>query len=520
MSTEENVDTSKAVRSRPAGAQPPESDRPWSIETNGIEPIAEEERHGRPFELFWIWCAANIGILDITYGAYLVTFYGLNLTQAILVLIAGTVLSFLLVGFISLAGKLTNAPTLVISRAPFGVKGNGLPTLISYVNCLGWEILLTALAVLAAQSIMQRIGAPHGTAMLAIAFVIIAGGTIVLALLGHATIARVQQWCTYAFAALTVVFVILEAKNVNMHAVSSLHAGKFLAGVVGGATVIMAGYGLGWVNAAGDYSRYLPRKASSAAVVGWTTLGSSVAPILLGIFGIFLAASNPNIASSANPIGLFADTLPTWFAVPYLLVAVGATMAAVVLNVYSGGLNLLALGLRTDRYKTVAIDACVMIAGNIYVLFIAKTFFAPFEGFLITLGVLLAAWSGIFLADMALLRWRTGYDEQMLYRGKGFNWRGLAALVIAGTVGLGAVTSTSPVFSWVGYLLGLMGGKTGAVGGSSIGVIIALALGSVSYGVLTLATGQLGKARVAQAAAVPGPDGAVSVTDSMGTAES
>jgi NCS1 family nucleobase:cation symporter-1 len=520
MSTEENVDTSKAGPGRPAGAQLPESDRPWSIETNGIEPIAEEERHGRPFELFWIWCAANIGILDITYGAYLVTFYGLNLTQAILVLIAGTVLSFLLVGFISLAGKLTNAPTLVISRAPFGVKGNGLPTLISYVNCLGWEILLTALAVLAAQSIMQRIGAPHGTAMLAIAFVIIAGGTIVLALLGHATIARVQQWCTYAFAALTVVFVILEAKNVNMHAVSSLHAGKFLAGVVGGATVVMAGYGLGWVNAAGDYSRYLPRKSSSAAVVGWTTLGSSVAPILLGIFGIFLAASNPNIASSANPIGLFADTLPTWFAVPYLLVAVGATMAAVVLNVYSGGLNLLTLGLRTERYKTVAIDAFVMIAGNIYVLFVAKTFFAPFEGFLITLGVLLAAWSGIFLADMALLRWRTGYDEQMLYRGKAFNWCGLAALVIAGTVGLGAVTSTSPVFSWVGYLLSLMGGKTGAVGGSSIGVIISLLLAALTYGVLTLATGQVGQARGGRAAAVPGAGGAVSVADPMGAAES
>jgi nucleobase:cation symporter-1, NCS1 family len=352
---------------------------------------------------------------------------------------------------------------------------------------------------------MQRLGAPSGDATLVIAFVIVAGVTIVVALLGHATITRVQVWFTWAFAILTVVFVILEAKHVDMHAVSSLHPGKFLAGVVGGTTVIMAGLGIGWVNAAGDYSRYLPRRVSSASVVGWTTFGASIAPILLGIFGVFLAASNPNIASAANPLGLFADTLPLWFAVPYLLVAVGGLISATVLDVYSGGLNLLTLGLRTERYKTVAIDAVVMIVGNIYVLFIAKTFFAPFEGFLVTLGVLLAAWAGIFLADMALLRWRRGYDERKLYQaaGGGFNWCGLAALLIAGAAGLGTVTSSSPVFSWVGYLLGLMGGKTGAVGGSSIGVVIALLLGALVYWVLTLVTGQLSQVKATEAAAVP-----------------
>jgi nucleobase:cation symporter-1, NCS1 family len=439
-------------------AQAPEADRPWSIETNGINPIAEDERHGKPIELFWIWCAANIGILDITYGAFLVTFYGLDLTQAILVMIVGTVLSFLLVGFISLAGKRANAPTLVVSRASFGVIGNGLPTLISYVSFLGWEILLTALAVLAAQSIMQRLGAPSGDPTVAVAFVIVAGVTITLALLGHATITRVQIWFTYAFAVLTVVFIILEAKHVSLHAATSLHPGTFLGGVIGGTTVIMAGLGIGWVNAAGDYSRYLPRRVRSASVVGWTTFGASLAPILLGIFGIFLAASNPGIASAANPIGLFADTLPLW----------------------------------------------LMIAGNIYVLFIAKTFFAPFEGFLITLGVLLAAWSGIFLADLGLLRWNAGYDENRLYRvdSGAYNWCGLTALVVACAVGLGTVTSTSPVFSWVGYLLGLLGGRTGAVGGSSIGVIIALVLGALVYTVLVLATGQFSRARAAQKAPV------------------
>ena len=108
-------------------------DQAWSIETNGINPIPDDERHGRPLELFWIWFAANISVLGMFYGLALVTFYGLSLPQALVAGTLGTVVSFLLVGFISLAGRRGGAPTLTLSRAPFGVVGNALPTVVSYL---------------------------------------------------------------------------------------------------------------------------------------------------------------------------------------------------------------------------------------------------------------------------------------------------------------------------------------------------------------------------------------------------
>jgi cytosine/uracil/thiamine/allantoin permease len=117
----------------------PQSDRVWSIETNGINAIPDAERHGRPIELFWIWFAANISILGMFYGLALVTFYGLNLGQALAAGVLGTVISFLLVGLISLAGKRGGAPTLTLSRAPFGVVGKALPTLVSYLALVGWR---------------------------------------------------------------------------------------------------------------------------------------------------------------------------------------------------------------------------------------------------------------------------------------------------------------------------------------------------------------------------------------------
>ncbi len=61
----------------------------------------------------------------------------------------GVVVSFLLVGVISIAGKRGNAPTMVLTRATFGVEGAKVPAALSWIATLGWEISLTTTAVLA-----------------------------------------------------------------------------------------------------------------------------------------------------------------------------------------------------------------------------------------------------------------------------------------------------------------------------------------------------------------------------------
>jgi NCS1 family nucleobase:cation symporter-1 len=471
------------------GRTQPESDRVWSIETHGIDPIPDSDRHGKPQELFWIWCAANIGILGVTYGAFLVAFYSLNLWQAVLATAIGTILSFFLVGYVSLAGKLGGAPTLVLSRAAFGVIGNALPTLVSYLSLVGWEIVLVALATFAAQTVLERLGWVSGDLALGLSFVVIAGATIAIGLLGHATIVRIQTWFTWAFAALTAIFIILAWSEIDLDAVSSLPTGPFWSGFVGGTSIIMAGLGIGWVNAGADYSRYLPKGTSSRAVVGWTVFGASVAPLILIVFGVLLAADNPDLATSANPIGVLAEPLPTWFLVPYMIVAVGGLVGGALLDIYSSGLNLLTLGLRVPRYQSVAIDGVLMLIGSVYILFFNETFFLPFQGFLITLGVLLASWSAIFLVDLALYRRRAGYAEPELYRTSGryrpWNSAGVAAFLIAAFVGLGTVTSTAWIFSWAGYLLSWFGWEDTAFATSSVGLLLAFAIAGVLYAVLS-----------------------------------
>jgi purine-cytosine permease-like protein len=397
---------------------------------------------------------------------------------------------------VSLAGKRTGAPTLVVSRAAFGRRGNALPNLVSYVSLVGWEIVLVALAVQAAEALLDRLGVPGGTWLTALAFVLVAGATIAIGLLGHATILRVQKWATYAFAALTLVFIALYLDEIDWDGLAALPSGDWLDAWVPAVSILAAGLGIGWINAAGDYSRYLPASTSSRALWGFTTAGASIAPLVLIAFGILVAGGGTDLASSGNPVADLAEPLPTWFLVPYLLVAAGGLISGAVLDIYSSGLNLLSLGVRLERYKSVAIDGALMVVGNIYILFIAEDFLGTFQGFLLALGVALAAWAAIFLTDMALLR-RDGYAVRDLYRPGGrygdVNWAGVGSLVVATVVGLGLVTNAT--FTWLGWW------ADGVFESSSLGLFVAFVLAAVLYAL----TSRFATPRPAPAQEAPAP---------------
>jgi len=455
---------------------------PLQIETNGINVIGDAERKGRPRDLFWPWFAANVSVLGLSYGSFVLGF-GISFWQSILVGLVGIVVSFLLCGFIAVAGKRGSAPTMVLGRAAFGVRGNKLPSVISWVLTVGWETVLTILATLATATVFTRLGVGGGTGTEVIALIVVAALTVIGGVMGFDLIMRMQSVITIVTGVLTVVFIALVADKIHWHTVAAIPSGS-PEKVIGALVFVMTGFGLGWVNAAADYSRYLPRRSSGRGVIGWTTFGSSVAPVVLLVFGLLLAGSSSSLSTAigANPIGALTSLLPTWFLVPFAIVAVLGLVGGSVLDIYSSGLALLTAGLRAPRFVAALIDGTVMIGGTIYVVFFASNFVGQFEGFLTTLGVPIAAWAGIMLADI-LLR-RRDYAEPELYNPKGRygNVRPLpiAIIVVATALGWGLVTNTAASWlTWQGYLLGPfgLGGKAGAWAFANLGVLLALALG-------------------------------------------
>jgi len=250
---------------------------------------------------------------------------------------------------------------------------------------------------------------------------------------------------------------------------------------------VMTGFGLGWVNSAADYSRYLPRSSSSRGVVGWTTFGGSLAPVILVLFGLLLAGSSTKLSSAIgnDPVGALANLLPTWYLVPFAFVAILGIVGGTILDIYSSGLSLLAAGLKVPRYVGAAIDGVIMIIGTIYIVFVSGNFLSQFEGFLVTVGVLIAGWCGVFLADFALRR--KNYDDADLNDLNGrygdVRWFPIATVLLSTVLGWGLVNNSfyASWLDWQGYLLGPfgLGGKSGAWAGANLGVLVALVVGFV-----------------------------------------
>jgi len=84
------------------------------------------------------------------------------------------IFSFWLCGVIATAGKRGSAPTMVLSRAAYGVRGNRLPSAISWLLCVGWETALTVIAVLATSTVFTRIGWGGGDGVKVVAMLVIA----------------------------------------------------------------------------------------------------------------------------------------------------------------------------------------------------------------------------------------------------------------------------------------------------------------------------------------------------------
>jgi len=450
------------------------------LEINGTNFIAQNERSGSARSLFWPWAAANVSLLALSYGSFFLGF-GISFWQATFAAIIGTIASFFLVGISSLAGKRANAPTMTISRAAFGVKGNVVPGFLSYLIFVGWETVLVALATLATETVLTRVGNIEPNVSRVIGFSIAAGLTIVGGVLGFKVIMRIQKVFTLLTIALTAGYIALTAHLVNWESVSAIPSGNVQA-FLGALIFAITGIGLGWVNCAADYSRYLPRSVSSRGVVGWTVFGASIVPITLVIYGSMLAGSSKDLGDKIgmDPIGALTTLVPTWYLIPFAAVAILGLIGGAILDLYSSGLALISVGVPVRRHVAASIDAVIMALGTIYIVWIAKDFFGPFQGFLITLGVPIAAWSAIFVADVFMRK--RDFKEEDLFNPKGiygaWNLRSLSLVAVGAIVGWGFVTNTfAGWLSWQGYFMGFIGGKDGPWAYSNVGVIFALVIG-------------------------------------------
>jgi purine-cytosine permease-like protein len=451
-------------------------------EDSDLEPTPLDRRVGRASRMFWLWFAGTASLISVGVGATLSTL-GLSLRQMLVATLIGVALSFLPLGIGTLAGKWSGQPTMVVSRATFGLRGNVVPAALALVTRLFWGAVLLWLAGAAVGAIFTSQGwSADAVIPTTIGLVLTIGAALAVAYFGYSLIARVQLVLTIASAALIVVMVAATWNSVHVSAALAVPDAVWLRTVTG-AVLVFSYLGLAWANSSAEVARYQRPGSSGAASMLWATFGAALPPFILIGYGGLLAASNPFLARSlaADPVAAFAELgLPAWYPIPLLLAVTLSLVSGLVLTIYSGGFTLEALGVRAGRrWSTVAIGGVTAVAGFLLAARVSDLG-SVLEALPTTLAVPVAAWVGLFASEM-MLRTRRLHQPSLIERGgvyPDWRWTNLVMLVVASIIGLGLVSSDLPWLGWEGFLFPLLGVNAhGDLGMSNIGVVVSLALG-------------------------------------------
>jgi nucleobase:cation symporter-1, NCS1 family len=397
-------------------------ERVTAVEPGGIGFIPLAERHGRPLQLFWTWMSPNLEFATVFVGVLAVAAFGLTLWQALAAIVLGSALGSTSHAVLSARGPRAGVPQMVLSRLPFGFLGNILPAGLNAVTAsIGWFAVNSVSGAFALNTLIH---APK-----ALCLVIIVVAQLVVAFFGHNLVHAFER---FAFPLLAVVFGITAVWILAKASPGAAHGG----GGVGGFLLTVGaafGYAAGWNPYASDYTRYLPPGSDRRAVGLWAGAGVFVSCVVLE----FVGAASATIGTDAlgQPTSAFTGHLPTVLAdFTLLAIALGA-VSANVLNIYSGALSFVALGMKLPLGLRRAIVALGLGAiGFVVAIFGLDDAGAKYEDFLLIIAYWIGPWLAVVLTDQLLRRrpWRV----EQLYDTTRQSWAGPVAMVVGMAVSI------------------------------------------------------------------------------------
>ena len=402
-------------------------DRVVALEPGGVEFIPLRERHGRPLDLLWTWTSPNLEFATVFVGVIPIAVFGGGFWPTVLALAIGTALGSLTHGVLSSWGPRFGVPQMVQARGAFGFLGNLLPAgLNAFTAGVGWFIVNSVSGAFALQSLIGW--------RFWIGYVIVVAAQVGVAFVGHNLVHVFERtllpYLAVVFAIATGVILTKAHYGAGFDAHAPVAVGGRSAAFIL-ALFIAYGYAAGWNPYASDYSRYLP------ASVDRRRVGLAAG---LGVFGscLVLETAGAGVAtlhgSSANPTTNFTAPLGHALGDAVLIGIAFGAVAANVLNIYSGSMSFLTLGIELPLRLRRALVA--MLSGGLG-LGIGLAFKAQvgpgshYENFLLAIAYWITPYLAVVLIDYWLRR--GVYDEREFFDRGRRCWK--APLAMAAGIG-------------------------------------------------------------------------------------
>ncbi|HXB04988.1 MAG TPA: cytosine permease [Candidatus Angelobacter sp.] len=427
MQTAEEVEKHVPVREGDYG------ERVATVEPGGVEYIALKERHGKPMDLFAVWLSPNLEFATVFVGVLGIAIFGLSFGETALAIIIGTALGSLTHAVLSSWGPKFGVPMMVESRGAFGFLGNILPAgLNAFTGSIGWFIVNSVSGAFALTALAAAINL---SLPFWLTFLVVVVAQVLIATLGHNFIHFFERWAlpllgiVFAAACIAIFFNSKTNYGVAANPGPFGHFGAFM--LLFTATF---GYAAGWNPYAADYTRYLPPNTDRRMVGVWAGLGVFVSCVVLELAGAALATI-PGTKFDVNPTIQLKLAMPDWlYYLTLLCITVGA-VAANAINIYSGTMSLVAVGIRemgmTLRRRRAVLAVTAGVLGYLIGV-IGQANVGPgskYESFLLLISYWIAGWLAVVLVDYWMKKGDYG-DESVFYDTKHQRWQGFVAMAI------------------------------------------------------------------------------------------
>lgn len=382
-----------------------------------------------------IWLAANLVVTTLLTGTLLVP--AVSFATALTMIVLGTLGGAVVLTLVGNIGTRTGLPTMALTRGAFGTRGSLLPVTANVVILMGWSWVQAMLAGVTVDYLVDSLTGFSNPILFSVLCQTI---VVLIAILGHEGIARVEPWLAVLMLAIIAWIFVIAFTSFTPAAFQAIPIDTSIGYSPVTVLDIVIATAISWTVLSADFNR-LARSSTAGVVgsgVGYTL--STVIAMTLGVTAIGYVILNNNDAVAFDPA-----TIVEAFGAPLAIVIFLSVMATNTMVVYGMTTSVVnaPIGGRFRFLPTALVLGLISIIGSTWLALLAQ-----FTDFLTVIGAFFVPVFAIMIVDYYLVK-RSSYNADILrsrdgryWYSAGVNWIAVAAWAI------GAVASYLWTYVW------------------------------------------------------------------------
>jgi len=402
-----------------------------------LEPVPSEGRTYSFWHNFAIWFGSDAGIAVFWAGALLTP--ALSLSTATLLIIAGVALGNVFMALIAAMGYRTGVPTMVLARGALGVRGSVLPSVLNYVQLIGWSAVMIVVGAKAADQVILSLTGASTYYM----WVVLIGVMLTLwTYLGPEKWKTLETISVAMLLALTAWLTYITLTRFNISELLSRPGTGGISYWLG--LDLVVAMPISWVPLVADYARF-------SKTLGGSFWGTYIGHFISCALFYFIGALTNVAVGAPDPIAIIASY---GLGVPAMLIIIFSTLTTGFLDVYSAAITF------KNIMPGASVKKQIILVGAVSTIIAVFFPVEAYEWFLLLLVSAFVPLAVIMVMDYYARR----YDPKELLRTDGRYW-------YRGGVNVSAMTVWAAAFVFCLLL------NVAAVLGVDIPVITAIASG-------------------------------------------